>query len=195
MTDSGGRKMTAPDWESQRSKLAQKIDTLRKQGICYSCHDAATGEVFENEAIIHEDATFKISLDPYPRMLGHTIVVYKPHREDISELTDAEAAALFQMCIRVVRAIKRALKAEKVYLNTMCDGGINHLHIQLFPRYMGETIGSTRFVAPRGPLVDGPQTASRIHDALVLEFRSAEPVQSPSQEPPHSNESHHGTIP
>lgn len=161
--------MAALNWQSERDELMQKINALRQQGVCYSCHHAATGEVFQNEAIVYEDAAFSVKLDPYPRTPGHTIVVYKPHREDISELTDAEAAAVFQLCVRLVRALKRAIGAEKVYLNTMCDGGINHLHVQLFPRYPGDPIGSTRFVAPRGPLVDGPETARRIRDALLAD--------------------------
>jgi diadenosine tetraphosphate (Ap4A) HIT family hydrolase len=161
--------MAALNWQSERDELMQKINALRQQGICYSCHHAATGEVFPNEAIVYEDAAFSVKLDPYPRTPGHTIVVYKPHREDISELNDAEAAALFQLCVRLVRALKQALGAEKVYLNTMCDGGINHLHVQLFPRYAGDPIGSTRFVAPRSPLADGPEMAKRIRDALILE--------------------------
>src|SRR6266851_3849072 len=94
----GARKMEPLDWQSQRDALMQKINTLRQQGLCYVCHHAATGDVFENEAIVYEDAVFRVTLDAYPRTPGHTIVVYKPHRDDISELTDAEAAALFQLC-------------------------------------------------------------------------------------------------
>jgi diadenosine tetraphosphate (Ap4A) HIT family hydrolase len=157
------------DWQTEREELMQKINALRQQGVCYSCHHAATGEVFQNEAIVYDDAAFSVKLDPYPRTPGHTIVVYKPHREDISELNDSEAAALFQLCVRLVRALKHSLGAEKVYMNTMCDGGINHLHVQLFPRYPGEPIGSTRFVAPRRPLVDGAEMAERIRDALFLD--------------------------
>ena len=177
--------MNQLDWQAERDELMQKINTLRQQGVCYSCHHAATGEVFQNEAIVYEDASFSVKLDPYPRTPGHTIVVYKPHREDISELSDAEAAALFQLCVRLVRALKQSLGAEKVYLNTMCDGGINHLHVQLFPRYAGDPIGSTRFVAPRSPLVDGPETAKKIRDALIMDAleqrHGEEPPESPSE--------------
>jgi diadenosine tetraphosphate (Ap4A) HIT family hydrolase len=172
--------MQQPHWQAERDELMQKINALRQQSICYSCHHAATGEVFQNEAIVYEDAAFSVKLDPYPRTRGHTIVVYKPHREDISELNDAEAAALFQLCVRLVRALKQALGAEKVYMNTMCDGGINHLHVQLFPRYAGESIGSTRFVAPRSPLADGPELAKQIRDALILEALGQEERGGPS---------------
>ena len=102
----------------------------------------------------------------FPRMKGHTIVIFKPHREDISEINGEETSEIFGLCVRMTNAIKRGLGAEKVYMNTICDGEINHLHIQLFPRYPGERIGSSRFVAPRGPLTDGDATARRIRAAL-----------------------------
>lgn len=139
---------------------------LREQGVCYTCHDLRTGELFGDQQVVCEDDLFRVVLEPYPRMRGHTIVVYKPHREDLSELSEEEAARVFQVCVLVVRAIKRALGAEKVYLNTMCDGGINHLHLQLLPRYHGDPIGSGRFVAERGPLTDGPRTARLIRAEL-----------------------------
>ena len=67
----------------------------------------------------------------------------------------------------MTNALKRGLGAEKVYLNTMCDGPINHLHLQLFPRYPGERIGSTRFVTERGPLADGEKIARLVRSALA----------------------------
>ncbi len=157
------------DWQQERARLAQRIAALRERGICYSCHDLATGELFGAQPVIYQDDEFRVVLDLYPRMKGHTIVVYKPHREDISELAEDEAARLFTLCLRVIRAIKRGLGAEKVYLNTMCDGGINHLHVQLFPRYPGDPIGSKRFVAERGPLIDGAATAACIRAALCAD--------------------------
>ena len=64
-------------------------------------------------------------------------------------------------------AIKNGIGAEKVYLNTMCDGEITHLHVRLFPRYPGDFIGSSRFVALHGPLTYGEYTASKIRLAFV----------------------------
>ena len=94
-------------------------------------------------------------------------MVYKPHRADLSELDEDEAGAVFRLCVRVANALKRGLGAEKVYLNTMCDGPINHLHLQLFPRYPGERIGSSRFVAERRPLVCGAEIAQLVQSALA----------------------------
>ncbi len=154
-------------WRKEREELGRRTEELARRGICYQCYDLQTGgDLFGDEHIVYEDDMFKVALEPYPRARGHTIVVYKPHREDISELSEEEAGRVFEVCVRVVKAIEEGLGAEKVYLNTMCDGPINHLHLQLFPRYPGEKIGSTRFVAPRGPLVDGESIAGRIRSAL-----------------------------
>ena len=154
------------EWLQSRSARGRSVDALHGQGICYICHDLATGEIFGQQPCIYEDSQFKAVLAVDPRMYGHTIVIFKPHRPDISALNDEQTASLFQLCVKLVNAIRKALGAEKVYLNTMCDGEISHLHLQLFPRFPGDSIGSKRFVAPRGPLLDGESTANRIRQAL-----------------------------
>ena len=163
-------------WQQQREQLNRRVEELRQGGICYTCHDLRTGELFGDQQIVYEDEFFRIVLEPYPRARGHTIVVYKPHREDISQLSEEEACRVFQVCVRTVKAIKEALGAEKVYLNTMCDGGINHLHLQLFPRYAADPIGSKRFVAEQQPLADGQEIASRIRAALQFSEDSHPPA-------------------
>ena len=56
-------------------------------------------------------------------------MVYKPHRDHLSALADDEAGRVFQVRVHIVKAINTGLGAEKVYLNTMCGGGINHLQL------------------------------------------------------------------
>ncbi len=154
-------------WRRDREELGQRVEQMWLRGVCDTCYDLeAGGELYGDRYVLHEDDLFKVKLEGYPRARGHTIVVYKPHREDISELSEDEAGRVFAVCVRVVKAIKRSLGAEKVYLVTMCDGVLNHLHLQLLPRYAGERIGSTRFVAPRAPLVDGEETAGLLRSAL-----------------------------
>jgi diadenosine tetraphosphate (Ap4A) HIT family hydrolase len=159
--------MEGPNTAQSYGLLRRRIEELRHRGICYACYDLETGELFHDQDVVFEDSQFRVALDLNPRMRGHTIVLFKPHREDVSALLQEEAGRVFAFCVLVSRAIKEGLGAEKVYLNTMCDGGINHFHLQLFPRYPGDPIGSERFVAPRGPVVDGPDTARRIRDALL----------------------------
>jgi len=147
-------------------RIAVKVADLRARGVCYICHDLATGEVFSDQPVILEDERFRVVLDLNPKARGHTIVVYKPHRADFTDLMPEETAALFTLCTRVANAIKQGLGAEKVYLVTMCDGAINHLHVQLLPRYAGEAIGSKRFVGRRVPIEGGEEVAATIRGAL-----------------------------
>lgn len=154
------------EWKQKRKLLAQRIEELKQRNICYSCYDFATGKLFGEQSLVYEDEFFKVVLDLYPRMKGHTIVIYKPHREDLSFLSEDESACVFRMCVKVVKAIKKSLSAKKVYLNTMCDGESNHLHFQLLPRYPNDLIGSKRFVLERQPLTNGNETAQLIRSAM-----------------------------
>ncbi len=147
-------------------QIAARIENLRARNICYSCHDLATGEVFPGQPIILDDDRFRVVLDPNPRVHGHTIVVYKPHRTDFTELTPEETTSLFTLCTRVANGIKAALGAEKACLVTMCDGGHNHLHVQVLPCYAGDPVGSKRLVASRAPLQRGEEQPAAIHSAL-----------------------------
>jgi diadenosine tetraphosphate (Ap4A) HIT family hydrolase len=135
---------TLPPWQQKREQINHRVEALRQQGVCPTCYDLQTdGQLYGNESLVYEDELFKVALERYARARGHTIVVYKPHRADLSELSDAEAGRVLAVCVRVIQALKAALGAEKVYLNTMCDGDLNHLHLQLLPRYAGERMGST----------------------------------------------------
>lgn len=147
--------------------MGAAVRELRQRGICDTCHDLVTGAPYGARFVLHEDDRFRVTLEEYPRARGHTIVIYKPHRADLTELGEEEAGLVFRLCVRVAQAIKRGLGAEKVYLNTMCDGSLNYFHLQLIPSYAGDPIGSKRFVAARGPLVDGAETTRLIRAALA----------------------------
>lgn len=147
--------------------LSERIQHLKDAGICCQCHDLVTGEVFGEQPIVADEDRIRIVLDPYPKGHGHTIVIWKPHRSDFSELEPHETAELFTRCTEVANAIKRGLGAEKVYLVTTCDGESNHLHIQLIPRYPGEPIGSKRLAGPRTPIRDAETTISALRRELL----------------------------
>lgn len=53
-----------------------------------------------------------------------------------------------------MNALKEVYSAESVYLCTMCDGPMNHFHIQLIPRYSFEKRGSQNFVKQRFEYVE-----------------------------------------
>jgi diadenosine tetraphosphate (Ap4A) HIT family hydrolase len=162
-------------WRRERGEMLRRIELLRREGVCYICRDLQTGEVFGKQDVIFENDRFRVVLDSYPRVEGHTIVVYKPHRDDVAQLSYEEVGPVFQMCIRVVKAIKSALGAEKVYLLTMCDGQVSHLNFQLLPRYAGNLMGYRRLAARLYPLEEGTETASLIKSALLQRSSDSQP--------------------
>ena len=162
-------------WKRGRGEMLRRVELLKRQRVCYICRDLETKEVFGKQNIIFENDRFRVVLDPYPRVEGHTIVVYKPHRDDISALAYDEVGPVFQMCIRAVKALKAALQAEKVYILTMCDGQVSHLNFQLLPRFAGNLMGYRRLGMKPFPLAHGEETASLIRSALLQRSSEGEP--------------------
>ena len=65
------------------------------------------------------------------------------------ELPDALCKEIYSFARRTMQAIKEVYGAESVYLCTMCDGPMNHFHVQMIPRYAYERRGSRNFVKER----------------------------------------------
>lgn len=143
--------------EQARQAINQRVNNLKAQDICPTCENAETGDVYPDIAaqIYYEDDLLSCFLETYPRNLGHSIILLKPHYEDISEMPPDIGAVVFAVIHQAIHALKTHLGAEKVYLCTMCDGERNHLHFQLIPRLPDDAVrGSRVFVKERGLLAD-----------------------------------------
>jgi len=68
---------------------------------------------------------------------------------DMMEASDEINIKMFKFAKEYMKIIKNVYGCERVYLCTMCDGPMNHYHIQLIPRYFYEKRGSNNFVKPR----------------------------------------------
>jgi diadenosine tetraphosphate (Ap4A) HIT family hydrolase len=155
------------EWKEQRALVGARVKELAENGVCYQCEELSTGSVLGPQHLVLDEPDMRVVLASDPRSPGHTIVVWKPHVQDFSELGDADVTKLFTVCRDVARSLRTALAGvERVYQVSMCDGPVNHLHVQLIPRYAGVPIGSRRLVDPRGPLLDGAALAARIRNGL-----------------------------
>lgn len=67
---------------------------------------------------------------------------------------------------KAMNALKTVYSAESVYLCTMCDGPMNHFHVQLIPRYAYEKRGSKNFVKPRNKYIHDPEKIAKLRDLL-----------------------------
>jgi len=141
----------------QHQNLLAKIRALQQADICPSCQNLETGDVYppNDDRIFYEDDLLSCFLESFPRNPGHTIILIKPHFEDISELPLDIGAKVYPVIHAVVTSLKKVIPAGKVYLCTMCDGKRNHLHFQLIPRLAGDKVtGSQLFVKERCMLVN-----------------------------------------
>jgi|SRR5690625_1317958 len=156
------------NWQERRRMTRDLVSELQSVGECYQCADQASGgRVFGSQHIVYSDDRLFAALSNDPRAPGHTVVVWRAHVHDFSKLDELSTSHLFNVCRRVAKALEDGLGGvERVYLVSMCDGAINHLHVQLIPRYKGQDIGSTRLVADRGPLTEPIEIASAVEKAL-----------------------------
>ena len=65
------------------------------------------------------------------------------------DIDDETCKKVYVLAKRVMIILREVYKSESVYLCTMCDGPMNHFHVQLIPRYDFEKRGSKNFVKPR----------------------------------------------
>lgn len=121
-------------------------------GICPTCFDRCHNNILygdNKDKIIFENDKFECFLVGNPRAEGHIAISTKIHFKDMMEIDDTTCKEIFILAKKVMNIVKEVYNAESVYLCTMCDGPMNHFHIQLIPRYSFEKRGSKNFVKPR----------------------------------------------
>jgi histidine triad (HIT) family protein len=153
---------------AQRRDIGQRCATLIEQGICPSCQQFLTGEVFpyQGDTTYYEDAFVSLHLEAYPRGTGHTIIVAKPHFADIADMPLEFGYHMTRITHAAVNVLKEVVEAEKVYMVTMCSGAMSHLHYQLIPRLKGEMIGGHVFASARGVLTNYEVTRTALEKAM-----------------------------
>ena len=150
--------------------LAKKIGAadLTDSGICPTCFDRENNGVLYGEPkMLYEDDLFECFLVGNPRANGHTAISTKIHFKDMMEIDDDICQKIFVLAKKVMNILKEVYGAESVYLCTMCDGPMNHFHVQLIPRYSFEKRGSTNFVKPRFDYVEDEEKLSELRKRLI----------------------------
>ena len=153
----------------ERAERGRGWKRLVQQGICHTCHSIAEGEATSNPdgALLFESERCFAVLEQYPRGLGHTILIAKPHVPDIAGLSDELGTELMSVMLRLTRALKTVTACDKVYQVTMCSGPLSHLHFQLIPRLPGEQIGGGVFSSKRRYLASAEPLAGAVRAELA----------------------------
>ena len=128
------------------------VKELIDSGICPTCYDKENNNCVygdKSDKMIFENELFECFLNGNPRAIGHTIINSKNHYKDMMEIPDSLCNEVYLFAKKMMNILKDVYKCESVYLCTMCDGPMNHFHVQLIPRYSYEERGSLNFVKDR----------------------------------------------
>ena len=142
---------------------------LTDSGICPTCFNNENDYVLygNNESkMLYEDDLFECFLVGNPRANGHTAISTKKHFKDMMEVDDETCEKIFILAKKVMNILKEVYNAESIYLCTMCDGPMNHFHLQLIPRYIYEKRGSKNFVKPRCEYVEDKEKVITLRKKL-----------------------------
>ena len=142
---------------------------LTDLGICPTCYDRNNNHCIfgdNSENMLFENEDFECFLCTNPRSSGHTIISSKKHFKDMLEIPNSLCSEIFVFAKKVMNAIKEVYGSESVYLCTMCDGSMNHFHIQLIPRYAFEKRGSKNFVKSRKDYIEDKDKINKMRYLL-----------------------------
>src|SRR5881392_443190 len=96
---------------------------------------------------VQEDADTLAFMDIGQVNPGHVLVAVKAHAENLFQLNDAEAAAVFRSTAKVARAIREAFEPPGLTL-LQANGkaalqSVFHFHIHVLPRWENDGVGLT----------------------------------------------------
>ncbi len=142
---------------------------LTDLGICPTCYDKENNNILYGDnsyKMLYEDDLLECFFVGNPRAKGHVAISTKKHYKDMMEIPDDLCSEIYIFAKKVMNILKDVFKAKSVYLCTMCDGKMNHFHVQLIPRYSYEKRGSKNFVKPRKSYVKDIEKLNKIRRLL-----------------------------
>jgi histidine triad (HIT) family protein len=105
--------------------------------------------------IVAADAEHLAFMDLRQAHAGHVLVVPRAHIEDLRVATEAQAAALMRMVVRVSRAVGAAFPSggQSVWFSSgeAANQEVPHLHAHVHPREMGDGLLEIYPAAPPMP--------------------------------------------
>ncbi|MDE7213472.1 MAG: HIT domain-containing protein, partial [Anaeroplasmataceae bacterium] len=151
----------------KRESITPKI--LVDNGICPTCFNKENQNCLygdSSDKLLYIDDKIECFLAGNPRAEGHTIISTIKHYKDMLEAPKDIILYVYGFAHKAMQIIKEVYHSESVYLCTMCDGPMNHFHIQLIPRYANEERGSKNFVKPRNTYVCNEEKLLKLRELL-----------------------------
>ena len=128
-------------WTPWRMKYILK--SSKKKKSCILCDEAKKNDDRRNYILYRGKHSFVI-MNLYPYNNGHLLIVPNTHESDVDKLPVGELADLMMVTQASVNILKQAMKPEGfnigINLGKTAGAGIpEHLHIQIVPRWTGDT--------------------------------------------------------
>lgn len=142
---------------------------LTDLAICPTCYDRRNDRCLYGDItdkLLFENDLFECFLVSNPRADGHVAISTKKHYKDMMEIPDELCSDIFIFAKKLMNILKSVYDSESVYLCTMCDGPMNHFHLQLIPRYNFEKRGSNNFIKPRKDYIEDKEKINKIRKLL-----------------------------
>lgn len=145
---------------------------------CILCAVAEDDPRVENLRVFRHGDWF-VTLNLYPYNPGHVMIVPRAHYVDIRELQDAEALELHRLQLLTLRVLDRLYTPAGYNIGYNLGHGagasIEHLHLQIVPRYRSE-VGFFDLFSDSRVIVEEPRvTQERLEAVFTEEARSFYP--------------------
>jgi ATP adenylyltransferase len=114
-----------------------------KENGCVFCRRVKEKSDRQN-LILHRGKKAFVIMNKYPYNGGHLLIVPYAHQKDLEKLTSREADELFDLSIKSVAILKKAIPVEGINLGmnlgAVAGAGVEeHLHVHVVPRFKGDT--------------------------------------------------------
>lgn len=163
-----GKNSIVPD------KLQYARGATRPKVDCILCGVAREDPRVDNLVVFREGGLF-VTLNLYPYNPGHVMIVPERHCEDPRELSEAEVLAVHRLQCLTMRVLEREYTPGGFNvgynLGRTSGASIDHLHLQIVPRYRSE-IGFYDILSDSRVIVENPRTTrERLQAAFAGEAR------------------------
>jgi histidine triad (HIT) family protein len=113
-------------------------------------------------------------LDAFPLAAGHTLVIPKSHYIKVQQMSEQDAAAVFDIVWKLAGAVETAsqVNASTIAIHNGSDAGqeVPHVHVHIVPRKTGDGAGAIHSMFKMKPKLspqDMDSLRNRIADNLT----------------------------
>lgn len=158
--------------------VANKLDYARGKRPpvdCILCAVAQDDPKVDNLRVYRHDSWY-VTLNLYPYNPGHLMVVPLTHYTDVRELSEAEVLELHRLQVLTLQVLEREYRPGGFNvgynLGPASGASIEHLHLQIVPRYRSE-VGFFDLLSDSRVIVEEPRVTK---ERLTRAFAEAAPV-------------------